>query len=118
MHSDLDSLDLDILKADTWPEAAMKRRGTVYALTWGRDTSPETADRFAAMIDADFFITGHQPCDEGFRQANHRQIIIDGTNPHPCYCLVPRLRPGLDRIALEMRAPRRRSGSLIEQPVR
>ncbi len=67
----------------------MKRRGTIYALTWGRDTSPETADRFAAMIDADFFITGHQACDEGFRQANHRQIIIDGTYPHPCYCLFP-----------------------------
>ena len=86
---DLDTLDLDLLKADSWPEPAMKRRGTIYALTWGRDTSPETADRFAAMIDADFFITGHQACDDGFRQANHRQIIIDGTFPHPCYCLFP-----------------------------
>jgi hypothetical protein len=86
---DLDSLDLDILKADSWPEPAMKRRGAVYAMTWGRDTTPETADRFAAMIDADFFITGHQACEDGFRQANHRQIIIDGTNPHPCYCLFP-----------------------------
>jgi hypothetical protein len=85
----LDSLDLDLLKADVWPEDAMKRRGTIYALTWGRDTAPETADRFSAMVDADFFVTGHQPCDEGFRQANHRQIIIDGTNPHPCYCLFP-----------------------------
>ncbi len=84
---DLDTLDLDVLAADEWPEAAMQRRGTVYALTWGRDTSPETADRFAALIDADFFITGHQPCEEGFCQANHRQIIIDGTNPNPCYCL-------------------------------
>ena len=65
----------------------MKRRGTIYALTWGRDTSAETADRFAAMVDADFFVTGHQPCDEGFRQANHRQIIIDGTPPFPSYCL-------------------------------
>ena len=81
------------LKADAWPEPAMKRRGTIYALTWGRDTSPETADRFAAMVDADFFITGHQPCDEGFRQANHRQIIIDGTNPYPCYCLFPATGP-------------------------
>jgi Calcineurin-like phosphoesterase len=90
---DLDTLDLDLLKADHWPEPAMKRRGTIYALTWGRDTSPETADRFAAMIDADFFITGHQACDEGFRQANHRQIIIDGTNPHPCYCLFPATGP-------------------------
>ncbi len=43
----------------------MKRRGTIYALTWGRDTAPETADRFAAMVDADFFVTGHQPCDAG-----------------------------------------------------
>jgi hypothetical protein len=86
---DLDTLDLELLKADVWPEDAMKRRGTIYALTWGRDTSPETADRFSAMVDAEFFVTGHQPCDEGFRQANHRQIIIDGTNPRACYCLFP-----------------------------
>jgi hypothetical protein len=86
---DLDALDLELLKADAWPEEAMKRRGTIYALTWGRDTAPETADRFATLVDADFFVTGHQPCEQGFRQANHRQLIIDGTNPYPCYCLFP-----------------------------
>jgi hypothetical protein len=45
------------------------------------------------MVDADWFITGHQPCDEGFRQANHRQVIIDGTNPYPTYCLFPAREP-------------------------
>jgi hypothetical protein len=90
---DLDALDLDLLKADTWPAAAMERHGTIYALTWGRDTAGETADRFAARVDADWFITGHQPCDEGFRLANHRQIIIDGTNPFPAYCLFPTTKP-------------------------
>ena len=45
------------------------------------------------MVDADFFVTGHQPCDLGFRQANHRQIIIDGTNPYPAYCLFPTTSP-------------------------
>ncbi len=85
----LDGLDLVLLQADQWPPEAMKRGGTIYALTWGRDTTPETADRFAAMVDADWFVTGHQPCDEGFRQASHRQIIIDGTNPFPSYCLFP-----------------------------
>jgi Calcineurin-like phosphoesterase len=90
---DLGELDIELLKADSWPEEAMKRRGTIYALTWGRDTSPETADRFAEMVDADWFVTGHQPCDLGFRQANHRQIIIDGTNPYPCYCLFPASEP-------------------------
>ncbi len=89
----LDDLDLSLLQAETWPEEAMKRGGTIYALTWGRDTTPETADRFAAMVDADWFVTGHQPCDEGFRQANHRQIIIDGTNPLPAYCLFPTTEP-------------------------
>jgi hypothetical protein len=88
-EADLDSLDRALLDADSWPDEAMQRHGTIYALTWGRDTSPETADRFAAWVDADWFLTGHQPCDEGFLQANHRQIIIDGTDPYPAYCLFP-----------------------------
>jgi hypothetical protein len=87
--SHLDTLDLGLLEADSWTPESMKRGGTIYALTWGRDTEPETIDRFAAMVDADWFITGHQPCDEGFRQANHRQIIIDATALDPTYCLFP-----------------------------
>jgi hypothetical protein len=89
----LDTLDINLLAADSWPEEAMKRGGTIYALTWGRNTEPETVDRFAAMVDADWFITGHQPCDEGFRQANHRQLIIDGTALDPTYCLFPAREP-------------------------
>jgi hypothetical protein len=91
--ADLDRLDLRILAADSWPPDATDRGGTVYALTWGRDTAPETIDRFAALVDADWFVTGHQPCDEGFRQANHRQLIIDGTPPYPSYCLFPAREP-------------------------
>jgi hypothetical protein len=83
----LDTLDLGLFQASSWPDEAMKRGGTIYALTWGRDTTAETVDRFASMVDADLFVTGHQPCDEGFRRANHRQIIIDGTDPFPAYCL-------------------------------
>jgi hypothetical protein len=90
---DLDGLDLDVFKLDAWPADAMKRHGAVYAMTWGRDTEPATADRFAAMVDADWFITGHQPCDDGFLLANPRQIIIDGTAPYPAYCLFPANEP-------------------------
>jgi Calcineurin-like phosphoesterase len=86
---DLDQFDPSIFDADTWPAEAMARHGSVYAITWGRNTDPENVDRFAQLVDADWFITGHQPCDEGFRQANHRQIIIDGTEPYPAYCLFP-----------------------------
>ncbi len=84
---DLENFDVTILDADTWTKEAMARHGAVYALTWGRNTEPETIDRFAALVDADWFVTGHQPCNEGFRQANHRQVIIDGTDPYPTYCV-------------------------------
>jgi Calcineurin-like phosphoesterase len=90
---ELDATDPEVFKLDTWPPEAMRRHGSVYNLTWGRDTAPATIDRFASMVDADWFITGHQPCDDGFRQANHRQIIIDGTDPYPAYCLFPVNQP-------------------------
>ncbi len=89
----LDDIDLSVLDAEAWSPESMKRGGAVYALTWGRDTSDETIDRFATMVDADLFVTGHQPCETGFRQANHRQLIIDGTNPYPAYCRFPAAAP-------------------------
>jgi hypothetical protein len=89
----LDTIDIALLEADTWPPESLKRGGTIYGLTWGRNNEPETIDRFAAMVGADFFITGHQPCDEGFCLANHRQIIIDGTAAEPTYCLFPARDP-------------------------
>ena len=82
----LDSFDAGILAAATWAEAEMARGGAVYAITWGRDADPETADRFADLVDADLFVCGHQPQEEGFRQANHRVLIVDGTDPNPTYC--------------------------------
>ncbi len=86
---DLENFDCSIFEAETWPKEAMARHGAVYAITWGRNTEGSTIDRFAELVDADWFITGHQPCEEGFRQANHRQIIVDGTDPYPAYCLFP-----------------------------
>lgn len=84
---DLEQFEPSIFDAETWPDKAMARHGSVYAITWGRCTDADNIDRFAEVVDADWFITGHQPCDEGFRKANHRQIIIDGTEPYPAYCL-------------------------------
>lgn len=84
---DLDRFDLEVLRTGHWPPESLSRGGSVYALTWGRDTSPETVDRFAALVEADLFVTGHQPCDDGFQNPNPRQLILDGTDPYPSYCL-------------------------------
>lgn len=89
----LDDFDPSILLADEWPAESLARGGSVYAMTWGRDTEQSTIDRFAKIVDADLFITGHQPCDDGFRRANDRLLIIDGTNPFPAYCRFPARGP-------------------------
>jgi len=90
---EMETLDLEVLKLDNWPPEAMARHGTVYAMTWGRSLDPDNIDEFARKVDADWFVTGHQPCEEGFRQPNHRQLIIDGTDPYPTYCLFKAQEP-------------------------
>ena len=98
---DLDDFDSNIFDLDEWPDKAKARHGEVYAITWGRNTDAETVDRFATLVDADLFVTGHQPCEEGFRQANHRQLILDGTDPYPAYCLFPAQIPATIETLIE-----------------
>lgn len=83
----LEGLELDRLKTHDWPHEAYERRGTVYSLVWGRDAQLETAARFAEMVDADWFVIGHHPCEEGFRRLNDRVLVLDATDPNPCACL-------------------------------
>lgn len=71
----LDDFDPAILQADNRPPESLARGGSVYAMTWGRDIEQATTDRFAKLVHADLFITGHQPCDSGFRRASGRLII-------------------------------------------
>lgn len=96
----IDRFDPGILDVDEWTAESMARGGSVYAITWGRDADDATIDRFAALVDADLFITGHQPTDEGHRIANHRQLIVDGTPPLPSACLFEARGPtDLQRLA-------------------
>ncbi len=107
---DVEKFERTVLDAETWPSEWMARGGPIYGITWGRCTEQENIDTFAKLVDADLFITGHQPCDDGFRQANARQIIIDGTDPYPAYCIfnpagevtVESLLAGVKTLSLEV----------------
>jgi hypothetical protein len=83
---DFDKLDLKVLETGDWPPESLERGGTVYALTWGRDLSDATVDRFGQLVDADLFLIGHHPCEGGFQRGNDRVVILDGTDPYPAYC--------------------------------
>lgn len=89
----VEQFDPGLLALDSWPAEAMARGGSLYSITWGRGADDATADRFADLVDADLFVTGHEPTDEGHRVANRRQLIIDGTPPLPSGCLFPAAGP-------------------------
>jgi hypothetical protein len=63
--------------------------GPVFRLVWGRDYRPENAEAFARLVGARILIHGHEPCLDGFRAPNDRQLILDGQGDRACYVLVP-----------------------------
>src|SRR5262249_49656963 len=67
--------------------------GSLYALLWGRDTTPDNVHAFLRKVDADLFISGHIPCERGYDTPNDQQLILDSMGSPAAYCLFPANRP-------------------------
>ncbi len=70
-------------------DADLAEGGAVFRMLWGRDLRLVNATAFARQVGADVLITGHEPCPEGYRIANDRQIILDCCGPKACYLMLP-----------------------------
>ncbi len=46
-------------------------------------------EAFLRKVDADWIITGHIPCAQGFMTPNDRQIVLDALGDPACYLLFP-----------------------------
>ncbi len=53
-----------------------RRTGPVYQLIWGRNVTPAGVAAFAEKMDADIFITGHQPQEMGYFENGPQHLII------------------------------------------
>jgi hypothetical protein len=91
--SRLDAFDLGVLERDEHTHDDLGGSGSVHALVWGRDTSPENVAAFLAKVDADLLVTGHIPCDEGFDVPNDRQLVLDSLGIPGAYCVFATDRP-------------------------
>lgn len=60
------------------------RPGSAYLLTWGRKHTQALLDKMAGLFDIDVFILGHQPQEQGWRQAGKNLIIIASNHNHGC----------------------------------
>ena len=89
----LPGFELAALEKDDFEPADLSLGGPVHAIVWGRDTSQQNVEAFLQKVDADWLISGHIPCEEGFATPNDRQIILDALGTPACYCLFPTDRP-------------------------
>ncbi len=89
----LERFDPALLERDAVDRSELLPGGTVHALVWGRDTSPDHVTAFLRKVDADLLITGHIPAEGGFEVPNDRQIILDSLGEKAGYCLFPAGRP-------------------------
>lgn len=85
-------MSLDYLRS-VQPAQVFRRNGPAFFLLWGRDYRASAADAFAERVDADIFIVGHTPCDDGMSVPNHRHVILDTTTFDGCYVVLPLDRP-------------------------
>jgi hypothetical protein len=67
----------------------LANHGPVFQMVWGRDYRQPNAETFARMVKAQVLIHGHEPCPEGFRAPNGRQIILDCCGQPACYVILP-----------------------------
>jgi hypothetical protein len=74
-------------------EADLLPGGAIYALVWDRDVRPETTSLFLEKVDADWLISGHLPCEQGYEIHGERHLILDSLGSPGAYALLPASRP-------------------------
>jgi hypothetical protein len=87
------TFDPNRLTHDVYEADDLAPGGSIHSLLWGRDTSPANVVNFLSRMDADWLISGHIPCPDGFDVPNERQIILDCAQSPASYLLFPTDHP-------------------------
>jgi hypothetical protein len=70
------AFDLELKEQD------YSENGSPYYLVWGRYQTPEVIDHMADVLDAKFFICGHQPQEMGYDILHDKMIILASDHNH------------------------------------
>ena len=89
----LPGFSLAALEADTSLEADLAPGGSLYSLVWGRDVRPDTLAGFLEKVDADYLVSGHIPCEQGYDRPSERHLILDTQGYPAAFALLPANRP-------------------------
>lgn len=80
--------DEGVLKRRLRP-SDMQPGGAAFQMVWGRDFRSENAEAIAKAVGAEILLHGHEPCYDGFRAPNPRQVILDCCGPKASFVVLP-----------------------------
>lgn len=70
-------------------ESDYSEHSPLFGFVWGRDFRQKNADAFAAMVNTEIMIHGHEPSPEGYSTPNSRQVILDSCGNNGSYMILP-----------------------------
>lgn len=67
--------------------------GSAHALVWGRYQSAAALETLSELLDADFFICGHQPQETGYEILHDRMVILASDHNHGAFLTLDLSKP-------------------------
>jgi hypothetical protein len=89
---DLNAFDPSVLARAT-NELDLRDGGSAHALVWGRYHTEAALVRLCDVLDAEFFVCGHQPQETGFEVLHQRMIILASDHNHGAFMTLDLSRP-------------------------
>ncbi len=71
----------------------LAERGSAHLLVWGRYQTEEELAALGDLLDADYFICGHQPQETGFDVIHNRLIILASDHNHGVFLPIDLSKP-------------------------
>lgn len=85
-------------------EEDLRDGGSAHALVWGRYQTESVVNSLREMLDADFFICGHQPQEMGYDVLHERMIILASDHNHGVFLTLDLSKPvTLDSLTRNIR---------------
>lgn len=97
-HLDLNPFDPAVFERPLRP-SDLREGGPAFRVVWGRDFRAENAAEFSRIVGGRLLLHGHEPCPDGYRVPNDRQMIVDCC-AEPAYCVVVPTTGPVDQPAL------------------
>lgn len=100
---ELPTFDATVL-ARTPDDQDLHDGGSAHSLVWGRYQSAAVLQTLGEILDADFFICGHQPQESGFEILHNRMVILASDHNHGTFLTLDLSKPiTIDSLARNIR---------------